>query len=185
MALSLWRSHFSIEPTVFKIASPNWSMRMKATTSRDLHPFILLCATCYESLTVSTHRTVTNTAFCFCPYDISLEDVPAPLVSLLRFACCVLHELSVLYKYHSEAPNVCVCVCMLVAQSCPILCDPMGCIPPGFLCPWIFPGKNTGVGCHSLLQAPHMRWYSYLLLMSGVSKLWLWVWIWCTTCNCK
>ena len=25
--------------------------------------------------------------------------------------------------------------------------------PPGlYLCPWIFPGKNTGVGCHSLLQ---------------------------------
>ena len=59
---------------------------------------------------MSTHLAVTNTAFCVCPHDISLEDVPAPLVSLLRFACCVLHELSVLYKYHSEAPNVCVCV---------------------------------------------------------------------------
>ena len=23
----------------------------------------------------------------------------------------------------------------------------------GFLCPWDFPGKNTGVGCHFLLQA--------------------------------
>ena len=25
----------------------------------------------------------------------------------------------------------CVCVCVLVAQSCPTLCDPMGCSPPG------------------------------------------------------
>ena len=24
--------------------------------------------------------------------------------------------------------------------------------PPRFLCPWNFPGKNTGVGCHFLLQ---------------------------------
>ena len=40
---------------------------------------------------------------------------------------------------------------MLVAQSCPSLGDPMDCSPPGF-CPWDFPGKNTGVGCHFLFQ---------------------------------
>ena len=56
-----------------------------------------------------------------------------------------------------EYIHACVRVCVYVAQSCPTLCDPMGCIPPGFLCPWIFPDKNTGVGCHSLLQAPDMR----------------------------
>ena len=36
----------------------------------------------------------------------------------------------------------------LVAQLCPTLCDP----PARLLCPWDSPGKNTGVGCHSLLQ---------------------------------
>ena len=41
--------------------------------------------------------------------------------------------------------------CVLVAQSCPTLCDPMDCSPPGF-CPWNSPGKNTGVDCHPLLQ---------------------------------
>ena len=39
-----------------------------------------------------------------------------------------------------------------VAQSCPTLCDPMGCSPPRLLCPWIFSGKSTGVECHCLLQ---------------------------------
>ena len=39
---------------------------------------------------------------------------------------------------------------VLVAQSCPTLCDPMDSSPPG--CPWSSPGKNTGVGCHFLLQ---------------------------------
>ena len=32
------------------------------------------------------------------------------------------------------------------------LCDPMDCGPPRLLCPWDFPGKNTGVGCHFFLQ---------------------------------
>jgi len=39
----------------------------------------------------------------------------------------------------------------LFAQLCPILCDPMDYIPPGFSV-WDFPGKNTGVGCHLLIQ---------------------------------
>ena len=36
-------------------------------------------------------------------------------------------------------------------QSCPTLCDPRDGSPPGS-CPWDSPGKNTGVGCHFLLQ---------------------------------
>ena len=43
---------------------------------------------------------------------------------------------------------VCVCVCVLVSQLCPTLCDPMDCS----LCAWNSLGKNTGVGCPSLLQ---------------------------------
>ena len=39
---------------------------------------------------------------------------------------------------------------VLVAQSCLTLCNPMQ--PSRLLCPWDFPGKNTGVGCHFLLQ---------------------------------
>ena len=34
------------------------------------------------------------------------------------------------------------------AQSGPTLCDPHGLQPVRLLCPWDFPGKNTGVGCH-------------------------------------
>ena len=40
---------------------------------------------------------------------------------------------------------------MLVTQSCLTLCNPMDCSLPGSS-PWNSPGKNTGVGCHSLLQ---------------------------------
>ena len=36
-------------------------------------------------------------------------------------------------------------------QSCPF-CDLMDYSPPGSSVQWDFPGKNTGVGCHALLQ---------------------------------
>ena len=37
-------------------------------------------------------------------------------------------------------------------ESCPTLCDPIDGSPPGSPIPGIPPGKNTGVGCHFLLQ---------------------------------
>ena len=39
-----------------------------------------------------------------------------------------------------------------VAQLCPTLRDPHGLQPTRLLCPWNFPGKSTGVGCHCLLR---------------------------------
>ena len=33
-----------------------------------------------------------------------------------------------------------------------LFCDPVDCSLPTLLCPWDFPGKNTGVDCHFLLQ---------------------------------
>ena len=39
---------------------------------------------------------------------------------------------------------------VLVAQSCLILCDCMDhSLWGSSVCPWDFPGKNTGVGCHA------------------------------------
>ena len=42
-----------------------------------------------------------------------------------------------------------MCMCAKSLQSCPTLCNPVDCSPPGS---WDSPGKNTGVGSHSLLQ---------------------------------
>ena len=42
--------------------------------------------------------------------------------------------------------------CCLVSKWCPVLLQPHGLLPVRFLCSWDFPGKNTGVGCHFLLQ---------------------------------
>ena len=37
-------------------------------------------------------------------------------------------------------------------QLCPTLCDPIR-----LLCPWDSPGKNTGMGCHFLLQCMKVK----------------------------
>ena len=42
-------------------------------------------------------------------------------------------------------------------QSCPTLCDPRDSSPPGSPRPWDSPGKNTGVGCHFLLQCMKVK----------------------------
>ena len=42
-------------------------------------------------------------------------------------------------------------------QSCPTLCHPIDGRPPGSPRPWDSPGKNTGVGCHFLLQCMKVK----------------------------
>ena len=62
----------------------------------------------------------------------------------------------------------------LATQLCPTLCDPMDCSPPGSSVHRDSPGKNTGAGCHTLLQEifppqgsnpglPQRRWILYSL----------------------
>ena len=46
----------------------------------------------------------------------------------------------------------CAVLTCLVTQSCPPVCDPMDCSLPGPSVHGDPPGKNTGVGCHVLLQ---------------------------------
>ena len=47
--------------------------------------------------------------------------------------------------------RISTCTCAKSRQLCPTLSNPKVC-SPWILCPWDSPGKNTGVGCHALLQ---------------------------------
>ena len=58
--------------------------------------------------------------------------------------------------------------------------------PTRFLCPWDSPGKNTGMGCHALLQGifptqgsnpalPNFRWILYQLSQQGCPRILEWV----------
>ena len=79
-----------------------------------------------------------------------------------------------------------VCVLCLVSQSCLILCNPMGCSPPGSSVHGDLPGKNTGLGCHALIQEvfptqglnpglPCCRWILYHLSHQGSPRILEWV----------
>ena len=77
------------------------------------------------------------------------QEIPAPFHTLF---CLFLYE-RVFSDYavmqgHSVFDNC----CCLVTESCPALLQPHGLQPTSLLCPWDFLGKNTGTGCHFLLQ---------------------------------
>ena len=56
---------------------------------------------------------------------------------------------------------VCVLCCSVVSDSL----RPPGLWPTRLLCPWESPGKNTGVGCHFLLQGIFLTQGSSLSLL--------------------
>ena len=77
-------------------------------------------------------------------------------------------------------------VLCLVTQWCPALCDPMDCSPPGSSVHGDLPGKNTGVGCHALLQGifptqvsnpdlTHCGWILYCLSHQRSPRIPQWV----------
>ena len=57
-----------------------------------------------------------------------------------------------------------------VTQSCLTLCNPMDCSQPGSSVHEIFPGKNTGVGYHFLLQGIFQIQGLNLLLLSPTRR---------------
>ena len=73
-----------------------------------------------------------------------------------------------------KAFDILMCIHAKSLQLYPTLCNPMDCSPPGSSVHGIFQERNTGVGCHFLLQGifptqrsnldlPHCRWILYHL----------------------
>ena len=63
-----------------------------------------------------------------------------------------MNDKNLLHSYFNHSPIFSIRKSENVTQSCWILWDPLDRSPPGLLCPWDSPGKNTGVGSCSLLQ---------------------------------
>ena len=71
----------------------------------------------------------------------------------LSFQQIVLEQLDVyVQKKKKIQPNLHTRMCVLSHSVVSYSCDPMDCSPSGSSLHGIFPGKNTGVGCHFLLQ---------------------------------
>ena len=63
----------------------------------------------------------------------------------------------------SKYPAAAAAAAAKLLQSCLTLCDPVDSSPPGSAVPGIFPSKNTGVGCHFLLQCMKVKSESEVL----------------------
>ena len=93
-------------------------------------------------------------------------------------SAAILTRLSLVIHTQGMSSTCCVlCVCS-ATQSWPTLCDPMDCSPLGSSVHGDSPGKNTGGGCHALLQGllptqgsnpglPHCRRILYQLSCQG------------------
>ena len=100
---------------------------------------------------------------------------------------CHLHadaDLTTAFR-KGKCVNMDCCCCFLVAQLCLTLLWPCGLQPTRLNHPWNFPGKNTGMGCHFLLQEicptqglnpclPHCRLILYCLSHQGNPKTKMW-----------
>ena len=114
------------------------------------------------------------------------------------FSCCLRSSEKSVIKYRAEvitgkisAPYLEVscrssdcCCCCLVTKSCPTLLRSYGLQPARLLCPQDFPGTDTGVGCHFLLQGIlltqglnpclwHLQLGSLSLCHQGCPQFWL------------
>ena len=72
------------------------------------------------------------------------------LLHFIIFAFCVTCAKTHIYVF-------CICHLYLVAQSCPTLCDPMDCSPPGSSVHGNSPGENnwSGLPCPTLRNLPN------------------------------
>ena len=74
----------------------------------------------------------------------------------------VIHALCLYTHAHSRSELVGIYACLhaKLLQLCLTLLWLYRLAPAKFLCSWYFPGKDTGVGCHALLQKifPNQRW---------------------------
>ena len=80
-------------------------------------------------------------------------DLPDPGIEPISLYVSCIGRWVLYYQHHPESPNkLSAAAAAKLLQSCPTLCDPMDCNPPGFSVHEDSPGKNTGVGFHAVLQ---------------------------------
>ena len=90
-----------------------------------------------------------KTASCFSCTTLSLKETEwkEQITTDLRLRLCQGSQARQVFFFFFLIVSLCV-ICTIVSNSL----QPHGLQPTSLLCPWNSPGKNTGVGSHSLLQ---------------------------------
>ena len=81
----------------------------------------------------------------------------------------VLFKIFVSLLFYFIFKSIVLC---LVVQLCLTLCDPIDCSPSGSSVHGDSPGKNTGVGCHALIQEifPSQGWNPGLQALKSITE---------------
>ena len=90
-------------------------------------------------------------------FYLSLQGQPPSSPMLLR---CSLHPSHPCLPPHCPCPQIYLYSCVDAAEVASVMSDsvrPHRCQPTRLRCPWDSPGKNTGVGCHFLLQCTKVK----------------------------
>ena len=104
---------------------------------------------------------------CFtCSLPSTAQHVP-PLLDDVSTA------LSTPYTFPSFTHLSYLCPVCMCTQSCLTLCDPMVCSPPGSSVLWDSPSKNTGVGCHALLQGIFLTFCKLKCTVNRRAGIWV------------
>ena len=129
-------------------------------------------------MNIAVHAFFSSECFHFLWMNAKEVDLLDPMVVLFLIFWGLSILLSIVSASTYIPANSACAVLHLVAQSCPTLCDPMDCSPPSSSVHGGYPGKNTGVGCHALLQGifstqrstpgfPYCWWILYHLSHEG------------------
>ena len=113
--------------------------------------------------------------FLKCAKDVNRHFIKEDMVSRWH-----VKTFNTIMQWKTQIKTTSFCCCSGV-KSCLTLCDPMDCSLPGASVYGVFPGKNTGVGCHFLLQGVfpdqrsnlhllHLQMYSLPLSHLGSSQ---------------
>ena len=127
---------------------------------------------------------ILNIAVCACPSQTpelflpphSSPSSPTTISSFSKFDYCSIFSLILFSPVWATIKRICelpfACPRAKSLQLCPTCCNPRD---RRLLCPWDSPGKNTGVGCHFLLQGtflPQVSGLSHLCLPHGQADPW-------------
>ena len=98
-----------------------------------------------------------------------IEDRAKERLKLYRLIQSIRNKMELTFVNPNDTST---CCCSLIAELCPTLCHPMDCSL------WDFPGKNTGVGCHSWTRDPTLiSWVpcisGWILYLTGLYIIYL------------
>ena len=140
--------------------SYSWNLTVHA------YHFFALIHTIFLSLSYLPSKSSSNTTSLSIPFIFNFH-------SFLQFILTHMHT-STVFDIHLGflthfVTQICYCCCCLVTVLCLTFLQLHELQPADLLCPWEFPGKNSGVGCHFLLQG--------ILLTQGSNPCILYRWV--------